>query len=181
LAYFKMEKSNIITSDPVNQGFSAALGEAESKGLEVDITGQLTDTLRMMLTYAYVDAETTNDVINADWGVGIPAGSPLINIPENSANLVLVKDFEMNSSPASVGLSVNYVDERLGETIDPDYRLPEYTLVNLFGSYNVSDNLKLKANLDNIFNEKYYVSSYHKWWTTPGQPMTWTVSAEYSF
>jgi iron complex outermembrane receptor protein len=179
VAYFQMEKSNVITADPVNAGFSAALGEAESEGLELDITGELSDTLRMMLTYAYVDAKSTKGVINADWGVEVPAGSPLVNIPEHSANLMLVKSFNLNGAPSSAGVSLNYVDDRLGETIDLDYRLPAYTLVNLFGSYNVSDNLKLKVNLDNIFNEKYYVSSYHKWWTTPGESMTWTLSAEF--
>jgi len=181
LALFKMEKSNILTADPVNQGFSAALGEAESKGVEIDVTGQLTESLRLMFTYAYVDAETTNSVINADWGVEIPAGSPLINIPENSANLVLVKDLDFGGSPGSVGFSVNYVDDRLGETIDPDYILPSYTLLNLFGSYNLTDQLKLSVNLDNVTDEEYYVSSYHKWWTTPGAPFSWTVGVEYTF
>ncbi len=103
LALFKMEKSNIVTADPVNSGFSAALGEAESKGVELDISGKLTDTLSLMFNYAYVDAETTNEVINADWGVTIPAGSPLINIPENSANLMLTQAFEIGGSAATIG------------------------------------------------------------------------------
>lgn len=179
VAVFKMEKSNIVTADPVNQGFSAALGEAESEGLELDLTAQMTDTLSVMFTYAYVDAHTTNEVINADWGVEIPAGSPLINIPENSANLVVLKDLEVNGSPVSLGMSINYVDERLGETIDPDYYLPDYTLVNVFGSYDVTDKLRLSVNLNNITDEKYYVSSYHKWWTTPGAPFSYTVSLNY--
>jgi len=181
VAIFKMEKSNILTADPVNQGFSSALGEAESEGVEIDVSGQLTETLSLLFTYAYVDAKTTNSVINADWGVEIPAGSPLINIPENSANLVLVKDLVIGSSPASLGMSVNYVDDRLGETIDPDYILPSYTLLNLFGSYNFTDDLKLSVNLDNVTDEKYYVSSYHKWWTMPGAPFSWTVGVDYSF
>ncbi|MBR9908775.1 MAG: TonB-dependent receptor [Gammaproteobacteria bacterium] len=181
VALFKAEKSNIITSDPVNQGFSAALGEAESKGIEIDLTGELSESLRLMFSYAYVDAATTNDVVNADWGVPIPAGSPLINIPEHSGNLMLVKSFEIGGAASTAGISVNYVDDRLGETIDPTYVLPSYTLVNLFGSYQASQNLKLSLNIDNVTDEKYYVSSYHKWWTTPGSPMTYTVGAQYSF
>ncbi len=181
VAVFSMEKSNILTADPVNQGFSAALGEAESEGVEIDITGQLTDSLSLMLNYAYVDAKTTNTVVNADWGVEIPAGSPLINIPENSANMVLKQDFTFGGSPASMGLSVIYVDDRLGETIDPSYILPSYTLLNLFGSYQMTDRLKLSVNLDNVTDEEYYVSSYHKWWTMPGAPFSWTVGAEYAF
>jgi iron complex outermembrane receptor protein len=179
VALFTMEKNNVITADPVNAGFSAALGEAESEGVEIDFTAQVTDTLNVMFNYAYVKAETSNDVINADWGVEVPAGSPLINVPENSANLVVVKDFAIAGLPATVGMSVNYVDERLGETIDLDYYLPEYTLVNLFASYDLTEKLRISVNLDNITDEKYYVSSYHKWWTTPGAPFSYMVSVNY--
>lgn len=180
IALFKMEKSNILTADPAHSGFSAALGEAESQGVEIDITGDLTDTLRMLFNYAYVDAKTINDITNADWGEDIPAGSPLINIPENSANLMLVKSFTIGGKTSTFGTSVNYVDDRLGETIDPSYILPSYTLVNLLGSYQATDKLKLTMNVDNLLDEEYYVSSYHKLWTMPGSPLTWTLGATVS-
>jgi iron complex outermembrane receptor protein len=179
VALFTMEKTNVITADPVNQGFSAPLGEAESQGLEFDVTAEITDSLNLMFNYAYVDAKTANDVINADWGVEVPAGSPLINVPENSANIVLTKDLDVNGSPALLGLSVNYVDKRLGETIDLDYYLPSYTLVNLFGAYDLTDKLRLSVNINNITDKKYYVSSYHKWWTMPGEPLSYSVSVDY--
>lgn len=179
VALFSMDKTNIITADPVNQGFSAALGEAESEGIEFDLTAEITDSTKLMFNYAYVDAHTANDVINADWGVAVPAGSPLINVPENSANLVIVKDLVVKGSPAILGVSVNYVDKRLGETIDLNYYLPSYTLVNLFGAYDLTDKLRVSVNLDNITDEKYYVSSYHKWWTMPGAPFSYMVSLNY--
>jgi iron complex outermembrane receptor protein len=179
VALFNMDKDNVITADPVNQGFSAPLGEAESEGVEFDLTAEITDSLNLMFNYAYVDAQTSNDVINADWGVEVPAGSPLINVPENSANLVLTKDLDIKGSPALLGLSVNYVDKRLGETIDLDYYLPDYTLVNLFGAFDLTDRLRVSINLNNITDEKYYVSSYHKWWTMPGEPFSYMVSVDY--
>jgi iron complex outermembrane receptor protein len=179
VALFNMDKTNVITADPVNQGFSAPLGEAESEGVEFDLTAEITDSLNLMFNYAYVDAQTSNDVINADWGVEVPAGSPLINVPKSSANLVLTKDLDIKGSPLMLGLSVNYVDKRLGETIDLNYYLPDYTLVNLFGAYDLSDRLRVSINLNNITDEKYYVSSYHKWWTMPGEPFSYMVSVNY--
>jgi len=181
IAWFKMEKSNILTADPVNAGESAALGGAESKGLEIDIAGELSDSVDMMFSYAYVDAGTTSDLWNFDWWVTLPAGSELVNIPKNSANLMMSKKFDMNGADASVGFTINYVDDRLGETIDPTYRLPKYTLVNLFGSYQLNDQVKLTMNIDNLLDEKYYVSSYHKWWTTPGAPTNYVMGVTYSF
>ena len=66
-----MEKSNILTADPVNAGESAALG-AESKGLEIDIAGELSDSVDMMFSYAYVDAGTTSELWNFDWWSRFP-------------------------------------------------------------------------------------------------------------
>ena len=181
IALFRMEKSNILTADPVNSGESAALGGAESEGIEIDITGELSDTVSLMLSYAYVDAGTSTELYNFDWGVNLPAGSALVNVPRNSANIMLTKDFQLNGADAMLGFTLNYVGDRLGETIDPTYRLPEYTLFNLFGSYQINDKVELTMHIDNLFAKKYYVSSYHKWWTTPGASTTYTMSVNYDF
>ena len=181
IAWFKMDKSNILTADPVNSGFSAALGGAESKGLEIDISGELSDSVDMVFSYAYVDAGISSELYNFDWEVTLPAGSELVNIPENSANLMLNKRFNLNGADAALGLTLNYVDDRLGETIDPTYRLPSYTLLNVFGSYQMNKRVKLTMNIDNITDEKYYVSSYHKWWTMPGIPRSYTLGVTYDF
>lgn len=180
LAVFRAEKSNVLTADPINAGYSAALGEAESRGVELDLAGEVAENLRLQFTYAYVDAETGRDVTDRDWIVDIPVGSRLINIPEHSGSLSLARDFEIGGEPAVLGVAVNYVGDRLGETIDPDYILPEYTLVNLFGSYSPGGGLKFFANIDNLFDERYYASSYHKWWTMPGAPLTYTLGMRYS-
>ena len=180
VAFFNMEKSNILTADPVNAGFSAALGEAESEGLEIDIAGELSDAINLVFSYAYVDAGTSTDLYNFDWGVNLAAGSELVNVPKNSSNLMLTKDFDVDGAAAMVGFTINYVDDRLGETIDPSYRLPEYTLFNLFGSYQLNGKTKLTMHIDNLLDEKHYVSSYHKWWTTPGSPTSFSMGVRYA-
>ncbi|TCN83087.1 TonB-dependent siderophore receptor [Shewanella fodinae] len=181
IALFRAEKSNVLTADPINSGFSATLGEAESQGIEIELAGNLTEHTRVWLSYAYTDAKTANDVINADWGVTIPKGSRLINIPKHSGNLTLKHDTELFGKDTAVGASVQYVGSRLGETIDPSYVLPAYTLVNLFGTYAVSDALSVQLNVTNLFDEAYYPSSYSAIWTMPGEPRSYKVSVRYSF
>lgn len=180
LAFFRAEKSNVLTADPANPGFSAALGGAQSRGVEIDLAAELARELQLVFSYAYTEAETSNDVVNLDWGMEIPAGSRLINIPEHSGSLSLSRNFTLAGAPASVGLGIQYVDERLGETIDPDYILPAYTLVNLSGSYSPTAELELFAHVDNLFDERHYVSSYHKLWTMPGAPRTYNVGIRYN-
>lgn len=181
VALFSATKSNILTADPVNSGFSAELGEADSKGIEIDLVGNLTDDLSIYFSYAYTDAETANDVINLDWGVQVPAGSRLINVPEHAANLSLSKGFQLAGSDASAGFALMYTGDRLGETIDSSYMLPSYTLLNLFATYSPSDRLRLAVHIDNVTDEEYIESSYHKWWSMPGAPMTYSVSLQYSY
>ncbi|QIL90296.1 TonB-dependent siderophore receptor [Microbulbifer sp. SH-1] len=179
LALFRAKKSNVLTADPANPGFSAALGEAQSEGVEVDLSAELARNLNLIFSYAYVNAETSNDVVNLDWGVEIPAGSRLINIPQHAGHLSLSQDFTIAGAPASVRLGVQYVDERLGETVDPDYVLPAYTLLNLSGSYTPAAKVALFAHIDNLLDERHYVSSYHKLWTMPGAPRTFSVGIRY--
>ncbi len=181
VALFSAKKSNVLTADPVNSGYSAALGEAESAGIEVDLNASLTDNTLLLVSYAYTDAKTANDVINADWGVNIPKGSRLINIPKHTATVTVKHDTTLFGRDTSAGATVRYVDDRLGETIDPSYVLPSYTLVNLFGTYAAAPNISVQVNVTNLFDQEYYVSSYSALWTMPGEPRSYKVSVKYQF
>jgi iron complex outermembrane receptor protein len=181
IAAYKSEKSNILTSDPINAGFSMAAGEAESKGLEIDASGAITDTLRMSFSYAYTDAEVTKAALDVNFGLALPPGSRLINIPKHSGTLLAMQDFRVADAVFSVGGSVNYVSSRLGETGVPTFELPSYTLVNLTGSYAPNDTLKFSLDVDNLFDKTYYPSSYARLWVGAGAPRNYTVRAEYKF
>jgi len=181
LAVFRAEKSNVLTADPINSSYSAALGEAESQGIELDLNANLASDTVLSVAYSYVDATTSNEVINFDWGVSIPAGSRLINIPEHQFNFTVLQHFSLAGKEAKVGASLTYVGDRLGETIDADYILPAYTTVRLFSSVNLSSRWVLNADIDNLFDKKYYTSSYSALWTQPGAPLTARVSLRYQF
>lgn len=181
IAIYKAQKSNILSADPVNAGFSAALGEAESKGVELDVTSNIGDNTTLAFSYAYTDAYTTNDITNADWGVDIKAGSPLINIAKNTANLTLRHYLTLGNNDADIGVSINYVGDRSGETINPSYELPAYTTVRLFSSAQLADNLKVMFDVENLLDKEYFASSYSELWTMPGAPRTYRASVQYQF
>ena len=180
VALFDAEKSNILTSDPVNAGFSAALGEAMSSGYELELQARLGDSTNLAFNYAYTDAHTANDTVNLDWGVDIPAGSRLINVPEQGYNILLDHSVSLAGRETKFGVHIQYVDSRLGETIDPDYELPDYTLVNLFGRIRLSERMELHASVGNLFDEEHYVNSYSALWTMPGPPVHYQATINYS-
>lgn len=181
VAIFHADKSNILTADPVNSGYSAALGKAESEGIELDINTYVNEGTSLSLSYAYIDASTSNSVINIDWGVEVPAGSQLINIPKHTLNLIAKQDFNLAGKDSSVSASLSYIGERLGETIDADYVLPGYTKVDVSSTVKLQENLTLKLVLDNLLDKKYFDNSYSALWTQPGAPRTARLSLKYQF
>jgi len=176
---FNVKQSNIATFDA---DFNAtAIGEAASKGVELDLTGDITDTLSIWVSYSYVDAETKNDYTDFISYNFIPAGSDLLNIAENQLSLQIVQQAEFAGRALDLIAGLVYVGERSGEFGDPSFKLPEYTTVRLASSYELSDSLTVRAEVNNLFDEEYYTNSYASVWVQPGTPRSFRVSATYSF
>jgi iron complex outermembrane receptor protein len=180
IAVFKMKKSNLLTADPVNAGFTLDVGKAKSKGVEFDLNAKLPEGLNLVFSYAYVDAVIADDILDPDFGRTIRAGDPLINIPKNSITLLASKDFRIGDREMTLGGDIKYVDKRLGETA-VQYFLPDYTLVRLFGSLDVTENITVSGEVSNLFNVYYLPSSYAQLWTFPGAPRTWSAKVKVRF
>ncbi|MFN5700408.1 MAG: TonB-dependent siderophore receptor, partial [Betaproteobacteria bacterium] len=182
VALYKGKKSNILTADPVNAGFSVQAGEAESQGLEVDIAGRVAEDWLLTASYAYTDAKLTASVLDANFGFALPAGSRLVNIPKNSGNLLLIREFALaGEGQWSVGGGLTYVGSRLGETGVPSFQLPSYTLLSLMGTYSPNAKLKFLLNVHNATDKVYYASSYARVWVAPGMPRSMTLRMQYQF
>lgn len=181
LTLFDADKSNILVADPVNVGFSAPLGAATSRGIELDFTTMLTDTTQLLFSYTYLDTKTENDALNADWGVLIPKGSPLVNVPKNTVSAILKQELLLGKFELDAGLNFRFVDDRLGDAADLNFRLPAYQTYGIYCSWQASDALKLTLNADNLFDKRYIDSSYNALWAYPGEPRTIKVSLSYGF
>ncbi len=178
-AIFDLEQSNIATFDA---DFNpTAIGAAESSGFEFDLTGRLTDTTRLWLSYAHVDAQTLNDYTDFISFNFIPAGSELLNVAENQFSLQVTQDVQLASNALTLVGGVVYVDDRSGEFGDPGFRLPSYTTFRIAANYQVTEALGLRAEVNNLFDEEYYTNSYASVWVQPGTPSWWRLSATFSF
>lgn len=181
LALFDADKSNILTSDPLNVGFSATLGKARSQGLELDLNGMLTDQLQALLSYSYLDTRTTTDAVNLDWGILLPAGSRLVNVPKHTLSLTLQQQLQLAQVPLQLGGRLRYSSQRLGDSVDPGYQLPAMTLWTLFASAEFSEHWQFEAVVDNLLDRHYVQSSYSALWSVPGEPRSLKVSVRYDF
>ncbi|MEM1152647.1 MAG: TonB-dependent siderophore receptor, partial [Pseudomonadota bacterium] len=180
LAVYQIEQNNIVVVDDPSAFTQAAIGEAESKGAELDIAGRLGESTSIWLSYAYVDAETKNAFFDANFGREIPAGTELLNIPKNQLNLQIAYDFTLGGRKLQFGGGLLYVDDRSGY-FGTDFTLPDYTLVNAFAAYNLTDAFLARLEIQNLFDEEYYTNSFADLWVEPGAPTTWRVVAEYTF
>ena len=123
VAVFDVEQSNIST---VDADFAAtAIGEAGSQGLEIDLNGELSDSLSILASYAYIDAETKNAYNDPNFGTEVPAGSNLINIPEHSFSLQLVQQMLVFEKELDLIGGVIYVDDRNGFFCRSRFRIAE--------------------------------------------------------
>jgi iron complex outermembrane receptor protein len=180
VALFKMKKTNVLTADPVNAGQTIAIGQAESKGVEVDVSGRLPWQVQVMLSYAYTDAYSASSVLDPDFGRIVASGDPLINIPKHNASVLLLKDIDVDGHKLTVGAGGKYVSRRLGET-GTTFFLPGYSLYRLFGTYQVSKNFSVTGEVNNLFDKVYYPASYAAIWVAPGAPREFQLRATYKF
>ena len=176
LAVYKISKENVLTTNPVNTDFSISAGEVGSKGIELDVSGEIWKDLRMSAAYAYTDATVTKGDNTIKTGAQFP------NVPKHSGSAVVTRMFKIGEAGASLGAGVIYVGERLGDVAaTTSFRLPAYTTARLISSYSPTKKLRLSLNVDNLFDKEYYASSYSQLWVSPGTARTVVFNAQYKF
>lgn len=170
IAAFHLTKENVLTADPLDATYQVAAGEVRSRGVDLQLTGQLTDEIRVIGAYAYVDAEVTKDNT-------LERGSRLLNVPEHSGSLMGVYEFlDGGLRGLELGGGINYVGDRSGNVADSGFELPAYTTVDLLARYKATEDLTLGVNLNNAFDRTYYERSYSNVWVMPGEPRNLSLS-----
>lgn len=180
VAVFQVEQKNILVVDDPSAFTLAAIGKARSQGLEIDLQGEITDGLDLWASYAYVDAKTSNTFNDANFGVPVPAGTPLLNVPRHSLSLQLVKSMAVGGRGLQLGGGLVHVGQRSGE-FTTHFKLPAYTVVRAFAACEVTKSTTLRLDVDNLFNETYYTNSFSALWVQPGAPRSVRLSAAFRF
>ena len=169
VAAFHIEKKNVLTLDPATH-LNRAVGKARSQGVDLQLSGQVTDAVRVIGAFAYIDAEVTKG------DETIPAGSRILGVAKRSGSLLGVYEFQDGVLRGSdLGAAFTYVGDRSGEA-GKSFELPAYHTVDLLAHYKATENVTVGLNLNNLFDEKYYERSYSSYWVNPGEPRNLTVS-----
>jgi len=173
-AIFYANKENVLTDDPLFQNYKVAAGEVRSRGIELNIAGQITPAWKIIGGYAYTDAEVTKDNT-------LQKGTSLANIPKNSFNLLNIYEFQ-GGALQGLGLGVNqkYIDKRAGQTANSTYTMKGYAVTDLVSYYQATPKLRLNLDLKNIFDKVYDESAFNLY-AYPGEPRTVQFGMSYTF
>jgi catecholate siderophore receptor len=168
-ALFRIEKTNARTRGLSTESFVLD-GEQRVDGLELSLTGNLTDRLSILTSYTHLDSEF---VASAN---PLEQGAALAFVPENSLNLwsegQLPRGF-------SIGAGLQYMDSVFRNATNTA-EVPSYWLVNAMAAYEVTRSLTLRMNVNNLTDETYVdrVGGGHY---IPGAGRSVVVSAEVGF
>ncbi len=186
LTVFQVNQDNFLVNDDRPEAtavgfFSIPAGEAASTGVEFDANVEFENDLSLWVSYAYTDAEFKNSFADADgFGFTIDAGDPLINTPKHQFNVQAAKNFDLGAIQAQLGGGLLYVGDRNG-FVGSDFELPDYTTVRAFAEIEPVENISLRLDVDNIFDETFYTNSFANVWVEPGAPRRFRITAAYNF
>jgi iron complex outermembrane receptor protein len=165
LATYWLTKTNIATTDPNNEEFSIPIGEIQSRGIELDLTGEILPGWKVIASYANTNSEVTE---SNDY----PTGLKTALVPENAASLWTTYQLQSGALKGlGFGLGLYYLSERPGD-FDNSYTLPSFLRTDAAIFYQ-RDRWRAAINIKNLFDEEYIESvAYGRSRITPGAPLS---------
>ena len=143
--------------------------DSEVRGFEAQLQGYITDDWSFTAGYSYLDGEQVDDFGNDD--------GRLRELPENTFNIWSTYDVTSNFG---LGAGLTYQDESFAGNSNAVV-LPSFTRVDATAYYNVSDDLRLQVNLENLFDEEYFPNAHTDNNISVGAPLNarFTVSGRF--
>ena len=180
LAFYDLDKKNVQTTKTNSAGIVEihTVGRARSRGVELDVTGRLTDSWALIGSYGYTDARVTASEDRSLYGM------KLQNVALNTASLYLVYDFG-TALPGQLRLGggARYVGDRPGDAIN-SFFLPSYVVADIFATYETNyQNTPViyQLNVKNLFDTVYYPSAVNNLNVAIGDARRVSLSATVKF
>ena len=161
MAVYRLNRANIAIADPNDPTRSILVNGQRAEGLEVEFTGNITRAWQVAGGYAYQDGKITESL-----SATAHAGAVLALVPKHSMSLWNKYDITRR---LGAGVGVLYRGQVFTST-DNLVALPRWTRVDGAVFYEVTSRLRAQVNVENVFDEGYYVSAHSNTNITPGSP-----------
>jgi outer membrane receptor for ferric coprogen and ferric-rhodotorulic acid len=159
---------------PPEFAYRAAEG-ATSEGFEFEVLGRVTDNWNVSLGYSQFEIEDADGAeVNTDQ-------------PRRSFTLFTTYSFDGALDGLTLGGGATWRSYAYTNATNPVTLAPtrieqdEYALVNLMARYDLTDQVSVQANVDNVFDETYYSQIRYFSQYRYGAPRNYTVALTYRF
>lgn len=178
-AIYEINQKNLLQNAdlPAYPDSLTTRGGERSRGFEIDAAGFLLSNWQINASYSYIDSKIVEDrdptLIN----------TRKQNTPVNSANVWTRYNFAENSKlkDLGIGLGLQYNGDKV-PWFTRAFNVPAYTVVDMALYFNPSKtNLQLALNVNNVFNQTYWLSAQSYWRLFPGAPRSMMFTATYKF
>ena len=163
LSYFNSEQTRAERDN--DTGENSEVRGLTVDGLEVQLKGQLTDRLDVMVGYSSLDGETSS------------GGEPR-EIPDHTFSLYA--KYQVNDKYGWAFGMTRQGESKIKDN-NPGLVLPEYTRLDLGAYYKLSNGLELQVNIENLNDELYFPHSHSTHQASVGEPFNARVSVRKQF
>ncbi len=180
VSIFRIEQNDLAQPDGGQTIPGAGLekayvgADATSQGVEVEVTGQLSDKLQATIGYTHFNAKGKN-------GKAINTG-----YADTTLNLFATYDMDDIIPNLTVGGGIDWSNGYYGIVTNPvtgqseKYGQDDVTLASIMARYTVNENLEAQLNVNNLFNQKY-LAGENFFGLTYGEPINVVGRLTYRF
>ncbi len=173
-ALFQITKTNVATSDPLDSDYSVMTGKQRVRGVELDITGEVTPGWNIIASGAYLDARITED---EDYEVG----NRLTGVPVWSGSIWTTYEFQSGKLEGlKIGSGIQAVGAREGD-LDNSFSVDGYYRLDAMASYKINDHLELSIIGRNLTDQDYIETPVSRTENHPGAPRSVFASIKTKF
>jgi catecholate siderophore receptor len=170
-AVYRLDRLNTRATDPNDPTRIVQTGSQRTNGYELGIQGRILAAWSIAGGYAYQDAYVTSATAAA------PEGALVAQVPHHSVSLW--NHYQVHPR-IGAALGVVYRSDMYA-AIDNTVTLPGYTRADAAVYVSLTRQLRLQANVENIFDKRYYLNADGNTNITPGFPRTLRISLTTAF
>jgi Fe(3+) dicitrate transport protein len=185
--YFLSDYDNLLGECTASSGSNCQIGDAFNgdaatvQGLEFVLQTELTEIngirVPLSITYTYINSEFDTDIADTAFFGDVSAGDSIPYIPEYQGQVSL----GLETNNWSVYANAVYVDEVCVRASCAVFEKTDSSFtVDISGNYQLSNELKLFARIENLTDQQDIVSR-QPYGARPNKTRTFSVGAQYSF
>lgn len=168
---YRQDRTNTRATDPNNPTAIVQTGSQRTNGFEIGLNGSVTRNWRIVGGYAHQNAFITSATTAA------AKGAQVAQVPQNTFSVW--NNYQVVRKLA-VGVGLIHRSDMFA-AVDNTMILSGYTRADAAAFYSFNEKWRLQANLENLFDRRYYLNADNNNNISPGSPRSVRFSLNWKF